>query len=597
MAEKRDCYYYSTSRSLETTTYRLSFSKAPLHPDPAPNSSLESAINRRLVFAKGLLNDALNAPVVTGSDPGDQLIQTLRQAIAAHDASAVRALWKKIERHSTVDMTEHKHPNLVPDKWNKPISEATLYFLIFHVQEPKLVTLLLHQMSPPGHSWASRWRYPWRNDVTPIVAAVMDALMTPNAQNANDEDDRANTKKWLELLDILYVGLPERPMPLWVHGGSGSPACMSILEHAVVCAWRTTKPVHQVLVQCKFSSAAYSNAFTKALRPGTLKAHTTVPVLTAIYAGMLEPVRSVYASNRIVAMKEAWTQVVEASTSWREVVVCSSESGIVQIPFASSGEDDRPPGIFLEVIDAMVSEHARYGGEHLEMLLAYAIENAVCTLKTHLVEKLLQLWDDFEFGHACDEGKSPFQAKGDDGVAQSVPEFMFEILTKHPRLYALVQKRLTTPQCAGVWIKHALHRMLAKSEHDAVRLLVDSLPALPPEVNWGCTLPYYVKNMCSDLCSSAAMAVRREYAHMVKRDFEAFLAKGSFETDVLAEAMDTARQYQCTVAVEVLVSPGHKVPLPEGDPFVDHILAHVFAPGAPLVREAGERFEKRQKCE
>ena len=44
------------------------------------------------------------------------------------------------------------------------------------------------------------------------------------------------------------------------------------------------------------------------------------------------------------------------------------------------------------------------------------------------------------------------------------------------------------------------------------------------------------------------------------------------------------------IVVGVLVSPPHNARIPEDDNFVAHIMRHVLAPDAPMVRNAQERF-------
>jgi|SaaInlV_125m_DNA_1040241.scaffolds.fasta_scaffold01979_4 hypothetical protein len=575
--------HFAISRSSEATLFCVGdiSTRACRSPVSAPT---------KREFGDLVLEDLLSLDVVVGAQPCERLLSALRHSITARNATATASLWQKIRAFKSPSC-----PSL--GMQHDSISMELLRFLVCLVREPALVVALDEQVLLENFNVLAPVNVSaGRHELVALTAATLVAISNARLAPLDSWLGKGSVilDDWDDLLALLMRSLPLRPMPLWHHDPSGIDANnpLSLLEVAVTCSNANRDAVNTTLDNCRFSHAGLSGALEKALQKGVLCNALVLPVFEAIYRQAIVAPRPAYSSLAMYQLMRAWELVLLSGEELDATCVCTgAEPEIVFVPRgAGASGNSAHPNVHMALLDAMVAAHDRHpinDDRRLCALACHALKNIVATGRhTHIVEKLVQL------------------VLGRNRAKELIlaPTLLSQICRYYPAVLPILEPHLVDegtrkvlPEYSAVVVR-SLKQCIDERKRQSVRALVSLLNEVQEPKR--CVLTAYVTYMfftpeedVVHVYQSLGAAVWTAHCLEIKKDFVEFLRIGApWDQEDLNSALRQASQTRSGIAVGVLVSPPYNVPLPEDDLFVEHILQHILAPGAPMVVEARERF-------
>jgi len=623
--------HYAISRAVESDTFQLTLDYAVLE-----NGTTH--INQHDV-----LSESEDRAILAGIQPKWSRMEEAKHMDAyqyhrmrllwyymrVRETTLLARLWDKMEKRGLRDKGAEWSIKW-PQSFFCDIGGSTaelMRFIIFHVRRPRLAYEMMK---------VDKFGFGFRSECVAMVAAIMDTLFFPGRVLLSDYEE----DWWGFLLAELCSRLPVRPTPLWLYRhGEHVPISMTLLEVAVLSSHDQPSPIKLVLWPvggvCRFSPIAKRNAWSLAIKHNTLRNDSVIPVLVAIYCSLCfqrrHPGTRVDADSCEKALEYAWQHVVDTATGWHNVHVCSTASGIVQMPFFNAcNSDTRHPDLFLEIVDKMALIHeysqsvsraplpdeegsrlmistafagvgnteevVRLSVVRLLTLALYSATHLGSDAQTHMVRKLLNLMD--ARGHIPEFFETPYYGARFLAMRDAFHASVYPILHRH-----LVREGTrSVRECHASKMGSALEARILDADRDGVRTIVALLGAAPRlnDHRMLQMLSNYITRMCSGPTPKLVLLIGakavREYNEAVKRDLGDFLNFGQYTADALQFGLKCAGRIKSGIAAEVLLSPPYNAAMPDDDPFIHNILNVLLAPGAEAVIKLGESFEKRQRC-
>jgi hypothetical protein len=589
-------------------------------------------------FADVMLHDLLTKDIARGTPDFATLLKTLHCAITTYDKHATRMIWRKINEVCDTKWDWYERSAIeVPDLGDptQPLKQMALNpevlrFLVCYAHLPQLVIALvrelpkdtpsvLRKVSSPGEM--VNGPYPHSGDekqsVVALLATVLRAVTALEKDPWLVDDSGERIRLWLNpawhtLIRFLIKGLPRNP-----HGlvelspalSQGQPT--NILTVILECSVASLCWLELLHANCKFAYNAEGSAIERVLCIKTLNEDLVVPAIQMLYAQMLKTPRPPYRERASQAIERVWVNVAELSTAVSYLpVVNVGESGEVAMlcvpnrPATPAGLKD--PGLFVDLFTKMATMHTMHDSstEARVPVLACA---ALCRImpqgssRVILVQALINL-----VLEVCSEKvMGAHNPKGISFLVRHVPQFV-NLLVRHfpsifetfcPEEFAYEIRKLEHGELA---LQNALMGCIENGHRDGVRNVLNLMKGVPKSLVGGSFLVNYASVMCQDVVVPECVTFSSELVTMhykeIKQDFEHFLSLGApWDDEELQAALRAASARKCSIAVQVLVSPPYNVPMPDGEAVavVEHVLGHVLAPGAPLVREAEARFAEK----
>lgn len=588
-------------------------------------------------FADVMLHDLLSKDIARGNPEFATLLKALHCAITTYDKHATRLIWRKILKVCDTKWDWYERWDEVPDLGDPTqplkrmaLNPEVLRFLVCYAHLPQLVLALvwelpkdtpsvLRKVSLPGE--VVNGPYPHSGDekqsVVALLATVLRAVTAlekdPWLVDASGERTRLGLDPaWHTLIRFLMMGMPRNP-----HGlvelspalSQGQPT--NILTVVLECSETSLCWLEALHANCKFAYNAESNAIERVLRTKTLNEDLVVPAVQMLYAQMLKTPRPPYRERASQAIERVWINVAELSTAVSYLpVVNVGESGEVTMlcvpncPATPAGLKD--PGLFVDLFTRMAHMHTMHDSSTEARVPELACA-ALCRImpqgssRVILVQALINL-----VLEACSERvMGAHNPKGISFLVGHVPHFVSLLVRYFPSIFETFcpeefAYEIRKLEHGERLLQNALASCIENGHRDGVRNMLNLLKGVPKSPLGGSFLVNYASVMCQDLAVPVYLTFSSELvtAHYkeVKRDFEHFLSLGApWDEEELQAALRAASAQKCSIAVQVLVSPPYNVPMPggEADRLVEHVLGHVLAPGAPLVREAEARFVEK----
>lgn len=582
------------------------------HPTPHGNA-----------FSEAMLHDMLSQEVALNSSKFNSLLQALWIAITSRDVHVTRLIWTKIDAAIGVDWSKPHGPNNHLDVnfgdalQTLPIEPELLRFLLCFAHLPRLAVALrlnVYERTPNVLQFPIRTLggpYPSNCDekhqLIALAATVVSAITV--AQHKGVDVDGA----WHVVLDMLISAIPRRPSTLMDrhdrHGQGGQSA--EIIFVVLDCSKKDLCHLNLLLSRCTFAYITLNVAFERVLRGTVLDDHLALPAIQMIYAQIMKVPRTSYREAAKAAMGNVWLRLGECEAQVVETPVLDVEgSGEVKIltihgdHITSPARETRGSEFFVNVFNALVQMHvmnAGESGERVSQLACTALNHAMlCNYRTVIVGALIDIVLELKGERVM----GTWNPKGISFLAQQVPQFVRRLVG----FFRSVFQRFCPVEFAyeirklengDLMLENALREVLKDGNREGMHSMLTLLQGVPKREDdvYGSLLKTYVT---SPLCANVPLPERHHFSdatlsvhyNEMKRDLEHFLQFGSpWNDEDLQLAMESAVKVRSGIATQVLASPPYNVPMPAVEnAFVNSIMAHVLAPGAPAVREARDRF-------
>jgi len=589
-------------------------------------------------FADVMLHDLLSKDIARDSPEFATLLKALHCAITTYDKHATRLIWRKIKEVCDTKWDWYERWDEVPVLGDPTqplkrmaLNPEVLRFLVCYAHLPQLVIALAWELPKdtpsvlrkgPKPGELANGPYPHSGDekqsVVALLATVLRAVtaLEKDPWLVDDSGERIRLgldPAWHTLIRFLIMGMPRNP-----HGlvelspalSQGQPT--NILTVILECSVANLCWLELLHANCKFAYNAEGNAIERVLRIKTLDEDLVVPAVQMLYAQLLKTPRPPYRERASQAMERVWINVAELSTAVSYLpVVNVGESGEVTMlcvpnrPVTPAGLKD--PGLFVDLFTRMAHMHTMHDSSTVARVPELACA-ALCRImpqgsqRVILVQALINL-----VLEACSERvMGAHNPKGISFLVEHVPQFVSCLVTCFPSIFETFcpeefAYEIRKLEQGEQLLKDALMRCIEDGHREGVRHMLNLLKGVPSGKNGESYLIRYVwGGLCKDLLAHergwfSPELVTAHYKE-IKQDFEHFLSLGApWDEEELQAALRAASTQKCTIAVQVLVSPPYNVPMPggEADRLVEHVLGHVLAPGAPLVREAEARFVEK----
>jgi hypothetical protein len=595
-------------------------------------------------FADVMLHDLLTKDIARGTPEFDTLLKALHCAITTYDKHATRLIWRKILKVCDTKWDWYERWDEFPDLGDPTqplkrmaLNPEVLRFLVCYAHLPQLVIALhqklpsdtpsvLRKVSSPGEMMNGP--YPHSGDekqsVVALLATVLRAVTALEKDPWLVDDSGERTRlhlgpAWHTLIRVLIKGMPRNPHGLVelspaLHTSVVNGQPTNILTVVLECSETTLGWLEALLANCKFAYHAENHAIERLLRIKTLNEDLVVPAVQMLYAQLLKTPRPPYRERALQAIKGVWINVAELSTAVSYLpVVNVGESGEVAMlcvpnhPATQAGLKD--PGLFVEMFTRMAHMHTM-----TDFLTETRVPELACAAlhrlmpqggsRVVLVQALINLVLEV---CARERVLGVYDSNGISFLAQHVPHFVSLLLRSFPSIFETFcpeefSYEIRKLEQGEKLLQDALMQCIEYGHREGVRHMLNLLKGVPRGKNNGES--YLIRYVRGGLCKDLPVQERGWFspelvtAHYkeIKQDFEHFLSLGApWDEEELRVALRAASIRQCTIAVQVLVSPPYNVPMPSGEAnhLVEHVLGHVLAPGAPLVREAEARFVEK----
>lgn len=584
-------------------------------------------------FADAMLHDLLTKEVARDSQEFASLLKALHCAITTYDKHATRLIWRRI---CTVcddeipDLGDPTHPLR-----RMPLNPEVLRFLVCHARLPQLVIALaralprdtpsvLRKGSSAGYLGGP---YPHSGDekqsVTALLATVLRAVtaLEKDPWLVDDSGERIELgldTAWDTLIQLLMEGMPRNPYGLVelspaLHTSVVNGQPTNILTVVLECSKTNLCWLEALHANCKFAYHSENHAIERVLRTHTLNEDLVVPAVEMLYAQLLKTPRPPYRERALQAMKGVWINVAELSTAVSYLpVVNVGESGEVEMlcvpnrPVTPAGLKD--PGLFVEMFTRLAHIHTV-----TDFLTVARVPELACAAlcrimpqgssRVVLVQALINLVLEV---CARERVLGAYNPKGISFLAQHVPQFVGLLVACFPSIFETFcpeefAYEIRMLEQGEQLLQDALMRCIEHGHREGVRNMLNLLQGVPKSRLGESFLVKYASTLCQPgsvepECIAFSSELMAMHYKEIKQDFEHFLSLGApWDDEELQAALRAASSQKCSIAVQVLVSPPYNVPMPggEADRLVEHVLGHVLAPGAPLVREAEARFVEK----
>jgi len=570
----------------------------------------------------------------------DTYVSALQEAIRMRCPFATRMLWAKVNGLCDGIAWNEVEPNdvrglMAPLAGSEPLRIDLLRFLVCFARVPTLVLALFKQhgygpmdncvidRAHEGAGGTNVVKGYWSHNLAALIATVMLGIThsrhPPEVASCKDAPVEVDPA-WDHLLMLLLhnAHFPSlKPYTITFTNRNNEPCAWTVklpstgttlLHVAILCSKTSAVYVHATLKKHRFSHYALGQAFAYAL--GNMSSGNDavlLKVLRAIYGQILINPRAEGGESSKFALTRCWKVVAQCCPSVMTTHVCTDvEPEAVQVPYDDHGwECARPPEVFLAIVDEMCELHCNvYGGptdaeiKPLLLLLRSAVPYVLREEKVYMLDHLVDLI------YSESANNDPlFLLNRAVGLPRDT---LFQLSGFPNKTFARITGSLDLENEDHValvedsWF-HAAYR----GYRHGARALLDILGKLPvarfPNAKEPAEFKRRALKLYTGLLSGAEVdgllerraspAVRAAHYKEVKEEYEHFLELGKpWEPDDLAYAVCCASECKGGIAVGVLVSPPYNASIPEDDNFVAHIMRHVLAPGAPMVRNAQERF-------
>ena len=572
----------------------------------------------------------------------DTYVSALQEAIRMRCPFATRTLWAKVDGLCGGIAWHEVEPNdvqglMAPLAGQEKLRIDLLRFLVCFARVPTLVLALFKQHSygpldncvidrAHGGNEAQVSKGYWSHNLAALIATVMLGIThsrhPPEVASCEDAPVEVDPA-WDHLLMLLLhnAHFPSlKPYTITFANRYNEPCAWSVqlpntgatlLHVAILCSVTSAGYVHATLKKHRFSYYALGQYFAYALgHMSSGNDAVLLKVLRAIYGQILiNPREPASGEGPNFALMRCWKVLTEYCPSVMTTHVCTdAEPEAVQVPYDALGTGCVwPPETFLAIVDELCELHldTGIGGptddeiKPLLRLLRSALPYVLCEEKVYMLDHLVEL--------ICREGDNNdplFLLHNDLKVSR---ETLFRLSGFPNRSFARITGSLNfeneehTALVEDAWF-HAVSRGFRHGS----RALLDVLGKLPVarlhNANEPAKFKRRVLNLYTDLICGAEVngllerraspAVRAAHYKEIREEYTHFLELGKpWEPDDLTYAVCCASEGKGGIAVGVLVSPPYNASIPEDDNFVAHIMRHVLAPGAPMVRSAQERFD------
>ena len=573
----------------------------------------------------------------------DTYVSALQEAIRMRCPFATRMLWAKVDGLCDgIVWHEVEHKDVLglmaPLAGQEKLRIDLLRFLVCFARVPTLVLALFKQhsygpldtgvvdrahdlehaqvMEPGGKGY-------WSHNLAALIATVMLGIThsrhPPEAYEAAPvEVDPA----WDHLLMLLLrnAHFPSmKPYSIAYTNRDNEPYAWSeklpskgatLLHVAILCSKTSAVYVHETLKKQRFSYYALCQAFAYALdKMSSGSEAALLQVLRAIYRQILiNPRVPESGEGPTFALTRCWKVVAEWCPSVMTTHVCTDvEPEAVQVPYDALGTGCAwPPEVFLAIVDELCELHldTGIGGptdaeiKPLLRLMRSAVAYVLCDEKAYMLDHLVEL-----IYRESDSPDPLFLLNNAQGMPR---ETLFKLSGFPNKAFARITGALDLENEVHVaLVEDSWFHAVSRGYRHGSRALLDLLGKLPVARLHNAKEPKKFKRRVLDLYTSlicgaevngllerrASPAVRAAHYKEVRDEYTHFLELGKpWEPDDLAHAVCGASECKGGIAVGVLVSPPYNASIPEDDNFVAHIMRHVLAPDALMVRNAQERF-------
>lgn len=564
----------------------------------------------------------------------DTYVSALQEAIRMRCPFAVRVLWAKVDGLCGGIAWHEVEPNdvrglMAPLAGKEPLRIDLLRFLVCFARVPTLVLALFKQHSygpmdncvvdraNEGAGGTNVAKGYWSHNLAALIATVMLGITHSRYPPEGCEDAPVEVAPaWDHVLMLLLhnahfpslkpytIIFTNRNNEIQGAWSDQLPSTGTTLLHvAILCSKTSAVYVHATLKKHRFSYYALGQAFAYALdNMSSDNDAVLLKVLRAIYGQILINPRAECGESSKFALTRCWKVVAEWCPSVMTTHVCTDvEPEAVQVPYDALGTGcARPPEVFLAIVDEMCELHCNvYGGptdceiKPLLLLLRSAVPYVLREEKAYMLDHLVE--------HVYIDNDDPLFL-----LASSPRETLFNLSRFENKAFALITGSLDLENDTHTaLVEDAWFHAVCRGYRHGARAMLDIMGKLPvarfphskePEKFKRRALKVYTGMIAGAevnglLERRASPAVRAAHYKEVKEEYEHFLELGKpWEPEALAYAVCCASEAKGGIAVGVLVSPPYNARIPEDDNFVAHIMRHVLAPDAPMVREAQSRF-------
>ena len=453
-------------------------------------------------------------------------------------------------------------------------------------------------------------------------------------EQAHGSDDDPNSLRgdWMRALRLLCKCVKTQPLQnslfcaYCAYGEYGVTKYLpvSLLEVAVLASEVLPGPCQAVLEHIAWPPATLLRAFRYALKPGTLRGSTMGDIASDLYyrlvsVGSVIPGAGGMASYKFLA--EAWCDVY-LNAGWFDFAdtLDLSEPGVNLRMGEAEGR--HLPMCYSELFLRMYGAHKEGRDpwpQHNRLVCAWEVvlsrvlaptasgQAAGYVAKPALLLRLLDL--------CKQEGVLGLLAKSaqilvnapymfwdcyDDVVRSFCDDKNVAILPEHYEVAHTALQKVVFIGVRGAF--RSLLGALSRSEELAQRNRVDLGKSFVGKAH---VMDAFVRKLCNFeahapttlwrhmMSEEAREFMRRE----VRADLIKWLDAGDWTEAHMHTALVAASDVRSAVAVQVLISPPYNVPLLDGDAFVRSVVDEVYAPTAPIAKEAGEHWGKRPREE